>query len=163
MTGTFDFEDGVKLHHNAHKIKYRVMDNGCWECTSHKPTSAGYPGIQKNMKSMDIHRYIFIKLNPDIDVTGKVIMHSCDNRMCVNPQHLSAGTLAENIRDMDNKGRRGVTRGSDNANAKLTETAVSTIKKLAQKGFKPWYLAESFGVTTGNIWRVSQSKAWKHV
>jgi len=32
-------------------------------------------------------------------------MHSCDNRRCVRPDHLSAGTVADNNRDMTQKGR----------------------------------------------------------
>lgn len=38
---------------------------------------------------------------------GFVVMHSCDNPRCVNPAHLSVGTLSENTRDMINKRRAG--------------------------------------------------------
>lgn len=36
---------------------------------------------------------------------GKVMMHSCDNGLCVNPAHLSIGTQKENLHDMYRKGR----------------------------------------------------------
>ena len=37
--------------------------------------------------------------------SGMVIMHTCDNPLCVNPRHLSAGTQKENVQDSISKGR----------------------------------------------------------
>lgn len=59
------------------------------------------PGLNK---TIDSHRLSFELFIGEI-VYGLDIMHSCDNRKCVNPGHLSQGTRRENILDMYRKGR----------------------------------------------------------
>jgi DNA-directed RNA polymerase specialized sigma subunit len=53
------------------------------------------------------------------DPKGMVVMHICDNKLCVNPDHLRIGTVADNNKDKALKGRS--TSGQKNPKAKLTE------------------------------------------
>jgi formylmethanofuran dehydrogenase subunit E len=66
----------------------------------------GYGRVKVNNTDTRVHRAFFslwygVKLEP-----SDVLLHECDNPRCFNPFHLRKGTQAENIRDMDEKGRR---------------------------------------------------------
>lgn len=52
------------------------------------------------------HRYSFMLFHGREIPPGLHVMHACDNRRCVNPNHLSLGTIQDNIADMHSKGRQ---------------------------------------------------------
>ncbi len=115
----------------------------------------------------------------------QIAMHTCDNPPCVNPAHLRPGTVAENQRDMAEKGRapfrqhpelirRGerhwfrlhpelAARGSRNGFAKLDEDAVREIRRRWSAGESRTDLAAAFGISPSNLWLVATGRRWKHV
>ncbi len=80
-----------------------VIDGACWRWTGEKRTG-GYGYIEVAGKAMRVHRVAYEVLVGPIP-KGLVVMHSCDQRDCINPAHLSLGTIADNNRDMRRKGR----------------------------------------------------------
>src|SRR5579875_2869953 len=63
-----------------------------------------YDNDNKHLKTHLAHRLSY-KLHNGVLNENKVICHKCDNRKCVNPNHLFEGSQKENIDDMMKKGR----------------------------------------------------------
>lgn len=107
------------------------------------------------------HRVVYEHLVGPIP-EGKILMHSCDNPPCVNPQHLTPATDAENIADMVRKGRSA--RGSKHWSAKLTEAQVMEARhKYATGRYTLDILAAEYGLTKTPVSQLLRGVTWKHL
>ncbi len=79
------------------------MLSECFEWKGAKVTG-GYGVKRWRGKNQYVHRIAYEWAHGPIP-PGNVVMHTCDNRCCVNPDHLRAGTQGDNLRDMHAKGR----------------------------------------------------------
>lgn len=102
-------------------------------------------------------------LHNGADPTGLVVRHKCDNRACVNPEHLEIGSQSDNVRDMDERRRRASQVGQNNANSVLTNEVVVKIRSLLEQGVRQKALALRFGISQVMVSRIKHRKAWKHV
>lgn len=91
---------------------------------------------------------------------GLVVMHSCDNRLCINPEHLSLGTQKENLQDMWRKGRQrpaaSTVRGDAHPNSKYTETEKAVIRKT-YRDVSSRKAAEILGCEKSTVLRILRS------
>lgn len=78
-------------------------DTGCWEWQGAK-NNIGYGFIRDGDKMRTTHRVAYEIYRGPIP-EGMCVLHKCDNRKCVNPEHLWLGTRQDNADDMINKGR----------------------------------------------------------
>lgn len=87
------------------KVKKGVSENDCWEWNA-ALDNRGYGKFQNNLRSHRISYYLHNGFIPKFDKNTKsIIMHKCDNPKCVNPNHLTLGSLADNMLDAKIKGR----------------------------------------------------------
>lgn len=97
----------MKLHERLILGVEAVNSRGCW-LWGRSRMSSGYgklsSGGRADARHMGAHRVAYELLNGAIPA-GLVVMHQCDERLCVNPFHLSLGTMQDNSRDMVAKGR----------------------------------------------------------
>lgn len=92
------------------------------------------------------------------------VLHKCDNRRCINPEHLFIGTHSDNTQDCYDKGRHVhcVSVGALNHNAKITEQTAIRIKML--RGVVPYKLiADALGISESHISNIMTDRTWKHV
>jgi hypothetical protein len=91
---------------------------------------------------------------------GEVVRHSCDNRICCNPAHLSFGTPKENIHDAISRGRLKCGRGDRHGSAKLTSDDVRAILNSDDTNTD---LSKTYGVKQHTISNIRNRKTWKSV
>lgn len=145
----------------------------CWEWTAGR-NSHGYGAIRFMGRLRGAHVVSWILHRGDVP-SGMFVCHRCDNRACVNPDHLFLGTPKDNSQDMSKKGRGSdfparhpelYPRGERVNTAKLTAEQVAEIRRLygprGQGGLTQMQLAEAFGITQSQVSAIVRRKSWKH-
>jgi hypothetical protein len=131
----------------------------CWLWTAGVFTTSGYGSFRYDGKNWLAHRasWFFTYGKPADDF----LLHSCDNKLCVNPAHLREGTQYENIQDMIAKGRRVLNYAENCGTAKLTYAQANEIRERykMEKKTQSFYASE-YGVNQAVISRIIQNKTY---
>lgn len=112
-----------------------------------------YKGYGRLAKAGKAHRVAY-ELAKGAIAAGAHVLHRCDNRACINPDHLYLGTNSENI---DDKCRR------DRSGKKLNKEKVLAMRGLSRLGMRQADIAQLFGVNRSNVSRAVSGKRWAHV
>lgn len=123
---------------------------GCWEWTA-ALDNGGYGLFNTQGRPAKAHRVSWVLANGPL-AAGLLVLHRCDNRKCVRPDHLYLGTQRQNVADMDSRGRRArgytlasIHRGEQHQAARLSDATIAAIRAEMAAGGKQRHVAAKYG------------------
>lgn len=125
-----------------------TVNGDCYEWAG-STFQSGYGRIKTGGRTYRAHRVAWELAHGPIPA-GRVVMHTCDNRLCVRVSHLVLGSNEENMADMVKKGRSPA--GERNARAKLSDAQAAEILDLYKAGdWTQAQIADRFGITQTQV------------
>jgi hypothetical protein len=134
-----------------------LIGNGCWVWVGGKKET-GYGKFYFRGKYTRAHRTAWEIVNGQKIPPGLVVRHSCDNPACVRPGHLLLGTMANNVRDREERGRSAPT-----PNTLLTKQEVKDIKRRILSGDNLNNIAKDYKMSYAAIYDIKAERTWNSV
>ena len=141
-----------------------IASNECWEWIG-GINNVGYGQLTIDGKTDVAHRISF-RVFKGKDPGKLYVCHKCDNRKCINPDHLFLGTALDNILDAQKKGRLNRIpwgRGTDMPNSVLNDDIVDKMRAAYDNGETAKSIAGRYGFNLSTVKGAVQRATWKHV
>lgn len=133
---------------------------GCWEwLTTVNHNGYGLIGVTGH-GTQRAHRVSWFLHHGEMPPKRMMVLHRCDNRRCVRPDHLFLGTARTNTEDMMIKGRHRAHKGAESHKAKLCDDDVRLMRHWAAPTRE---LSEFFKISPTNVRAIMKGQTWKHL
>lgn len=132
--------------------------SGCWLWDASQNRD-GYGNFRFRDKILNAHRvawYIYRGAIP----RGVQVLHKCDIRSCVNPQHLYLGSQRDNVLDCENRKRARHPKGDQHKNAKISEKQAIYIFWDSRPQHE---IARDYKISQPLVSSIKNQKAWTHI
>jgi hypothetical protein len=146
----------VKERPLAERMQNYAAVGECWMWLG-TVASNGYGKIGIGGKSLSAHRVAYEQTNGPIP-RGALVCHTCDNRRCINPAHLYAGSYQTNAADRQQRNRLPPAKGLLNGMSKLTPEQVTAIR-ASTKSYQT--IADEYGVHKSTIGAIRKGTTWR--
>lgn len=157
MPRKYSEEQAISVFHTR---VLQLGDDDCWEWQAGR-NDDGYGNTKWKGRSEKAHRVAYELAYGEFD-RSLLVMHTCDNPSCCNPNHLVLGTKLDNNRDRARKGRSAPVHGEHNGCHKLTNAQVQEIRqKYTAKEANQYQLADEYGVSQPNVGYIVRRETWK--
>ena len=144
--------------------KVDEKNDGCWVWQA--STRSGYGAFKIDGKVYSSHRISYQLRKGEIPENA-LVLHHCDCRKCVNPEHLYLGDYTDNLEDRiertDWSPADVATKGEDSDEAVLCREDVRKIRDRAENGETHTSISNDFPVTRQHISAIVNRKKWKHI
>lgn len=142
-----------RIWHHVHKTRK------CWLWTA-SVNNVGRPVMNVGAGVIRLVSRFMYEMTTGEKLGKRVVMHTCDEGLCVNPAHLKAGTQRDNIYDCMAKGRDRKACGVDNGRSKLNPQKIRVIRRSSASSRA---LAKQLGVGRSAVLDVRAGKTWRNV
>lgn len=140
------------------RLVYTVTRSGCWEFKG-KRNGFGYGIVSYRNRAIRAHRAAYETWVGPIPA-GAEIRHKCDNPPCINPAHLEPGSHADNMRDMQDRGRNRARSRSSNT---LTADMAREIQRRYDDGERIKDIADSLGRKYLTVFDAAHRRTWNGI
>jgi len=162
MPGWTTVKFTVEQRLEAFFSKIVVQESGCHEFVGAR-NEDGYGNFWDEGICKKAHRFAWEAFFGRIP-EGKLVLHTCDNPPCCNPDHLYLGTDADNSKDKMDRGRFASVAGANNPAAFVTEDHVRDIyAHLRYTTMTQQAIADKFLLTKGHINNIKAGRAWPQI
>jgi len=140
----------------------RQNQDGCWIWQGGHQSAAGYGMFWYRGRTIGAHRASWLIFNEGEIPPKHVVMHKCDDRMCVNPRHLRLGTHRDNMQDAVDKGR--IAFGGRSARTSLDEMTVAAMRGefIPGRYGELTRIANKYNVKLSTVSMIIHGNNWKY-